>query len=417
MIARDRYLNQLIERIGTSKIKIITGLRRSGKSYLLNTIFTNYLLSKGVDKSHIIFIELDDEKNEYLLEKGKLREYIENIASDDNAQYYIILDEIQLVENFVRAVNSLNKHKNYDLYITGSNSKFLSKDINDEFKDRGTEINIRPLSFSEFYPAYKGEKKDALNYYLVYGGMPGLFEEPNDLAKKEYLDRLMKKVYIDDIRKNINTGLIDELSATVDALCSVTGNLTNPLNMTHYLKSNKNIKIDNETVARFFEGIKDAFLFDEVKRFNIKGLKYLNTPSKFYCRDIGLRNVRLNFREQNKGFLIENCVYNELKTRGYDVDVGFIEKKFKDKNGKWQYKQNEVDFIARKYDKQYYIQVVDKMPKDGHEENEYESLRSVPGSFKKLLVVNDNFIEYTNNDGILIISLEKFLLDNRSLDI
>ena len=184
MIDRDRYLNQLIERIGTSKIKIITGLRRSGKSYLLNTIFTNYLLSKGVDKSHIIFIELDDEKNEYLLEKGKLREYIENIASDDNTQYYIILDEIQLVENFVRAVNSLNKHKNYDLYITGSNSKFLSKDINDEFKDRGTEINIRPLSFSEFYPAYKGEKKDALNYYLVYGGMPGLFEEPNDLAKE-----------------------------------------------------------------------------------------------------------------------------------------------------------------------------------------------------------------------------------------
>ena len=247
--------------------------------------------------------------------------------------------------------------------------------------------------------------------------MPGLFEEPNDLAKKEYLDRLMKKVYIDDIRKNINTGLIDELSATVDALCSVTGNLTNPLNMTHYLKSNKNIKIDNETVARFFEGIKDAFLFDEVKRFNIKGLEYLNTPSKFYCRDIGLRNVRLNFREQNKGFLIENCVYNELKTRGYDVDVGFIEKKFKDKNGKWQYKQNEVDFIARKYDKQYYIQVVDKMPKYGHEENEYESLRSVPGSFKKLLVVNDNFIEYTNNDGILMISLERFLLDYRSLDI
>ena len=352
-----------------------------------------------------------------MLEKGKFREYIENIASDDNAQYYIILDEIQLVENFVRAVNSLNKHKNYYLYITGSNSKFLSKDINDEFKDRGTEINIRPLSFSEFYPAYKGEKKDALNYYLVYGGMPGLFEEPNDLAKKEYLDRLMKKVYIDDIRKNINTGLIDELSATVDALCSVTGNLTNPLNMTHYLKSNKNIKIDNETVSRFFEGIEDAYLFDEVKRFNIKGLEYLNTPSKFYCRDIGLRNVRLNFREQNKGFLIENCVYNELKTRGYDVDVGFIEKKFKDKNGKRQYKQNEVYFIARKYDKQYYIQVVDKMPKYGHEENEYESLRSVPGSFKKLLVVNDNFIEYTNNDGILIISLEKFLLDYRSLDL
>lgn len=417
MIPRDLYLNQLIERKESSKIKIVTGLRRSGKSYLLNTLFMNYLLNNGVEKSQIVFVELDDEKNEELLEKGKLREYIENLANDETKQYYIILDEIQLVDNFVRAVNSLNKHTNYDLYITGSNSKFLSKDINDEFKDRGTEINIRPLSFSEFYSAYKGDKKDALNYYLVYGGMPGLFEEPSDLAKREYLDRLMKKVYIDDIRKNINTNLVDELSATVDALCSVTGNLTNPLNMSNYLMSNRKIKIDNETVKKFFEGIEDAFLFDEVKRFNIRGLEYLSTPSKFYCRDIGLRNVRLNFREQNKGFLIENCVYNELKTRGYDVDVGFIEKKFKDKNGKWQYKQNEVDFIARKFDKQYYIQVVDKMPEGEHKDNEYESLKSVPGSFKKILVVNENFIEYTNIDGILIISLEKFLLDTQSLSL
>lgn len=417
MIPRDLYLNQLIERKESSKIKIVTGLRRSGKSYLLNTLFMNYLLNNGVEKSQIVFVELDDEKNEELLEKGKLREYIENLANDETKQYYIILDEIQLVDNFVRAVNSLNKHANYDLYITGSNSKFLSKDINDEFKDRGTEINIRPLSFSEFYSAYKGDKKDALSYYLVYGGMPGLFEEPSDLAKREYLERLMKKVYIDDIRKNINTNLVDELSATVDALCSVTGNLTNPLNMSNYLMSNRKIKIDNETVKKFFEGIEDAFLFDEVKRFNIRGLEYLSTPSKFYCRDIGLRNVRLNFREQNKGFLIENCVYNELKTRGYDVDVGFIEKKFKDKNGKWQYKQNEVDFIARKFDKQYYIQVVDKMPESEHKDNEYESLKNVPGSFKKILVVNENFIEYTNIDGILIISLEKFLLDTQSLSL
>lgn len=416
IIKRDYYLNQIISRMHSSKIKIITGLRRSGKSYLLNQLFRNYLLNNGVEKECIISVELDDEKNEILLEKGKLREYVENIANNENKQYYIILDEIQLVDNFVRAVNSLNKHSNYDLYITGSNSKFLSKDINDEFKDRGTEINIRPLSYSEFYDAYEGDKKDALNSYLMYGGMPGLFEETTDNGKRQYLDRLMKKVYIDDIRKNINTFLVDELSATVDVLCSITGNLTNPLNMVHYLESNKNIKIDNETITKFFEGIKDAYLFDEAKRFNIRGLEYLNTPSKYYCRDIGLRNVRLSFREQNQGFLIENCVFNELKTRGYEVDVGFIEKKFKDKNGKWQYQQNEVDFIARNFDKQYYIQVVDSAPSGIHKENEYKSLLSVPGSFRKMMIINSNIFHYVNNDGILIISLEEFLLNKDSLN-
>lgn len=417
VIKRDYYLNQIISRMHSSKIKIITGLRRSGKSYLLNQLFRNYLINNGVEKECIISVELDDEKNEILLEKGKLREYVENIANNENRQYYIILDEIQLVDNFVRAVNSLNKHSNYDLYITGSNSKFLSKDINDEFKDRGTEINIRPLSYSEFYDAYEGDKKYALSAYLMYGGMPGLFEETTDNGKRQYLDRLMKKVYIDDIRKNINTFLVDELSATVDVLCSITGNLTNPLNMVHYLESNKNIKIDNETITKFFEGIKDAYLFDEAKRFNIRGLEYLNTPSKYYCRDIGLRNVRLNFREQNKGFLIENCVFNELKTRGYEVDVGFIEKKFKDKNGKWQYQQNEVDFIARNFDKQYYIQVVDSTPSGIHKENEYMSLLSVPGSFRKIMIINSNFFHYVNNDGILIISLEEFLLNQNSLNL
>ena len=414
MINRDYYLKQLIERKHSSKIKIVTGLRRSGKSYLLGEIFRQHLIENGVKDEQIIIVELDDEKNDSLLEKGKL---IEKIANDENKQYYIILDEIQLVEDFVRAVNSLNKHKNYDLYVTGSNSKFLSKDINDEFKDRGTEINVRPLSFSEYYPAFKGDKRFALQEYLRFGGMPGLFEESTEQGKIKYLDNLMKKVYVDDIRKKINTTLIDELSATVDALCSVTGNLTNPLNMANYLMSEKQIKIDNETVTKFFEGVKDAFLFDEVKRYNIKGMTYLNTPSKYYCQDIGLRNVRINFREPNEGFLIENAIYNELKTRGYLVDVGFVETKVKNKLGKWVYAQLEVDFIVRRGSKEYYVQVMDEVPVGKHLNNEYDSLLAVPGSFKKIVVINKPLLSYTNKDGILIISLEEFLLNQNSLDL
>ena len=416
MIKRDYYLNQLIEKRHSSKVKIITGLRRSGKSFLLTQIYKNYLLDNGVTLDQIIIVELDDEKNDALLSKGALRLYIESIANDENKQYYIFLDEIQDVEDFVRAVNSLNKHPNYDVYITGSNSKFLSKDINDEFKDRGTEINVRPLSYSEFYDAYDGDKRFALQQYLRFGGMPGLFEEKTEQGKIKYLDNLMKKVYVDDIKKNINTKLVDELSATVDALCSVTGSLTNPLNMSNYLKSEKKMKIDNETVLKFLIGITDAFLFDEVKRFNIKGLKYLNTPSKFYCQDIGLRNVRLNFREPNEGFLIENVLYNELKTRGYLVDVGFVERKIKNKLGDWVYAQCEVDFIARRASKEYYIQVMDEVPEGKHKNNEYDSLLAVPGSFKKIIVLNRPLLSYTNRDGVLVISLEEFLLNQNSLE-
>jgi len=414
MINRDFYLNQLIVKRRSSKI---TGLRRSGKSYLLSKLYKNYLLNSGVDEKQIVIVELDDEVNDALLEKGKLREYIEKIANDKNIQYYIFIDEIQLADDFVRTINSLNKHENYDIYITGSNSKFLSKDINDEFKDRGTEINVRPLSFSEYYSAYIKDKRFALQDYLRYGGMPGLFEEEGDLAKEKYLDNLMKKVYIDDIRKNINTKLVDELSATVDALCSITGNLTNPLNMVNYLASNKKIKIDNETITKFFEGITDAFLFDQVKRYNIRGKGYLNTPSKFYCQDVGLRNIRINFREPNQGFLIENTVYNELMTRGYRVDVGFIEQKKKNKDGKYVYVQSEVDFIARISSKEYYIQIMDEIPEGNHLNNEYDSLLAVPGSFKKIIVINKPIIHYTNDMGILVISLEDFLINLDSLNI
>lgn len=417
IIKRDQYLNQLINAKHSSKVKIITGLRRSGKSFLLSVLYKNYLISNGVKENQIVIVELDDSKYDTLLHNNELVKFIERKAPNHNKQYYIFLDEIQLVDNFVRIVNSLNKHKNYDIYITGSNSKFLSKDINDEFKDRGSEINIRPLSFSEYYPYFKGDKRFALQTYLKYGGMPGLFEEKTDIAKEKYLNNLMRKVYIDDIRKNINTKLRDELSSTVDALCSVTGSLTNPNNMANYLRSNKHIKINHETVDKFFEGITDAFLFDKVLRYDIRGKEYLDTIAKYYCEDVGLRNVRLNFRENNQGFLIENALYNELMMREYHVDVGSYKAKIKNKNGKWVNSICEVDFVARKGSKEYYIQVMNKMPLGRHLDNEYDALIKVRSSFKKIVVINQPLVSYTNNDGILIISLEEFLIKKNSLDL
>lgn len=416
-IKRDLYLQQLIDKKDSPKVKIITGLRRSGKSYLLNTLYKNWLLRSGVGDGQIVSIELDDEKNDALLAKGELVRRVESLAEDPAVRYYVFLDEIQLADDFVRAVNSLAKHPNYDVYITGSNSRFLSKDINDQFKDRGSEINVRPLSYSEYYPAFQGDKRLALQSYLKYGGMPGLFQETSDLAREKYLENLMSKVYIDDIQKNINTPLVDELSATVDALCSVTGSLTNPLNMANYLSSARGIKIDNETIAKFFAGIVDAYLFDQVKRYNIRGKEYLSTPSKYYCRDVGLRNVRLNFREPNQGFLVENTAYNELMARGYRVDVGMIERKVKSKDGKWVYAQGEVDLIARRGSKEYYVQIMDGMPSgEKHGDNEYANLEAVPGSFKKVVVINQFFVPYTNDEGILVIPLEDFLLNLNSLD-
>ncbi len=417
MIKRDFYLNQLITKRKSSKVKIITGLRRSGKSYLLTKLYKEYLKSIGIKNSQIIIVELDDETNDELLKKGNLRKYVETLANDATKDYYIFLDEIQLVEDFVRAVNSLNKHENYDIYITGSNSRFLSKDINDEFKDRGTEINVRPLSFSEFYSAFNGDKHFALRDYLRFGGMPALFEEESDLSKERYLNSLMQKVYIDDIKKRLGTKNVDELSSVVDALCSITGNLTNPLNMANYLSSERNIKISYETVSSFLDGVVDAFLFDKVRRYNIRGKEYLRTSSKYYCEDIGLRNARLNFREPNQGFLIENTVYNELATRGYRVDVGFLERKVKNKDNKWVYAQSEVDFIARTASKEYYIQIMDNIPQGKHLDNEYDALLAIPGSFKKLMVVNSPILSYTNDNGILVISLEEFLLDQNSLNL
>lgn len=415
-IKRDRYLQKLIDRRHSSYIKIITGIRRCGKSYLLKTLYYDYLLSQGVDNDQIITVELDDDRFEDLRDKKKLREYIEAKASDNNTRYYIFIDEVQIAKDFEGTVISLNNHDNYDVYIAGSNSEFLSKDISTRFKDRGSEIRIHPLSYEEYYGAYQGDKRFALRDYLTYGGMPHLFDEKTEADKISYLNNLINRTYLSDVVERNGLRLPEEMSSLFDLLCSTTGSLISPSSIAGTLQADKHVKMDDETVFAYIQYLEDAFIFEKARRYNIKGKEYLKTPFKLYPEDVGLRNARINFRQQDRGFGIENVVYNELRNRGYAVDVGLLETRERNSEGRQMYKQNEVDFIARLASKEYYIQVMDEVPEGRHKENEYSNLIKVPGSFKKIAVINRPFKAYTDENGILIISLEEFLIDQDSLN-
>ena len=417
IIKRDRYLQKLVERRHSSYIKIITGIRRCGKSYLLKVLYYNYLLSQGINKNQIIIVELDDDRFEDVRDKKKLREYIEANASDNNTQYYIFIDEVQIVKDFEGTIISLNNHNNYDVYITGSNSEFLSKDISTRFKDRGSEIRIHPLSYEEYYYSYQGDKRFALRDYLTYGGMPRLFDEKTEADKISYLNNLINSTYLSDVVERNNLRLPEEMSSLFDMLCSMTGSLISPSSIAGTLQADKHIRIDDETVFAYIQYLEDAFIFERAKRYNIKGKEYLKTPFKFYPEDVGLRNARINFRQQDRGFGIENVVYNELRNRGYAVDVGLLETRERNSEGKQVYKQKEVDFIARFASKEYYVQVMDEVPEGQHKNNEYSNLIKVPGSFRKIAVINKPFKSYTDESGILIISLEEFLIDQDSLNL
>lgn len=416
-IARDEYLNQLILRKHGPYIKIITGVRRCGKSYLLKTIFRNHLLSEGVAPEQIVTVELDDDTFEDLRDRKTLRAYIEQKAPDESTQYYVILDEIQMVEAFEGTVVSLNNHDNYDVYITGSNSRFLSKDISSRFRDRGVEIRVHPLSYREFYDAYVGDKRFALGEYLTYGGMPHLFDEPDEASKVRYLVNLVSQTYMLDVVERNDVRRPEEMAALFDVLCSTTGSLVNPNGLAGTLLAEKHVKITDDTVYSYIQHFEDAFLFERARRYNIKGKEYLTTPAKYYPEDVGLRNARINFRQTDIGFGIENVVYNELRARGYSVDVGLLECRERNSQGKQVYKQKEIDFVARLGSREYYVQVMDKIPSGQHGDNEYDSLRRVPGSFRKLAIVNTPFKSFVNDDGILVISLEEFLLDKDSLNL
>ena len=415
MIKRDLYLQRLIDRMNNGSIKVITGIRRCGKSVLLFDIFADYLKNVGIDDAHILKYTLDNIKMRQFRDPEKLYDDITAKLSDQG-KYYLFLDEIQFVDNFSELMNSLSQLKNVDTYVTGSNSRFLSSDILTEFRGRGDEVRVYPLSFSEFYLAKGGDKYEAWDEYHLYGGMPALFERNNNEQKSEYLKSLMSKVYLSDIVERNHVQYPDEMDSIVDFLCSAIGSLTNPKKISDTLKSIKGKSISDVTAKNYLGYLTDAFLFDSAKRYDVKGKKYFETPLKYYMADVGLRNARLNFRQIEENHIMENVIFNELKVRGYSVDVGVVESK-ETIDGKRKLKQLEIDFVANKGSKKYYIQSAYEMPTEEKLRQEKRSLIKVGDSFKKIVVVKENIRPQIDEEGIVTMGLINFLLDLNSLDL
>ena len=414
MIQRDLYLNKLISRMHNGSIKVITGIRRAGKSVLLFNLFNDYLIEKGVEECYILKYKLDNIKSRPLRDPEKLYDDIISRMAD-SGYYYLFLDEIQFVEDFSELMNSLSQVPNLDVYVTGSNSKFLSIDILTEFRGRGDEVRVYPLSFKEFYSARGGDKYEAWDEYHIYGGMPALSERKTVEEKTNYLKNLLDKVYLSDIVERNRVQYGDELNAIVDFLCSSIGSLTNPKKISDTLRSVKGKSLSSFTAKNYLDYLCDAFLFDYAKRYDVKGKKYFDTPLKYYIADIGLRNARLNFRQTEENHIMENVIYNELKIRGFSVDVGVVETR-EITNGKRQAKQLEIDFIANNGNKRYYIQSAYEMPTSEKIEQERKSLIKVNDFFKKIIIVKDNISPQIDEYGITTIGLLNFLLDENSLE-
>ena len=410
-IKRDYYLQKLIDRKENHLIKIITGIRRCGKSYLLNHIFKNYLLETGVNADHIIMVSLDDDDSESLLDVHNLNTYIKSQIKDDDL-HYILLDEIQLVEGFESLLNGLLRKENLDVYVTGSNSKFLSSDIITEFRGRGDEIRVYPLSFSEFYSAYEGSKEDAWQEYYTYGGLPLVLSYKNEIDKMAYLENQRKNVYLNDVIERNNIQNEQDLYTIVEILSSSVGSLTNPLKLANTFKSNNKItSITDKTIYNYLNYLEDAFLIESTKRYDVKGKKYIETPKKYYFTDIGIRNSFLNFRQQEENHLMENIIYIELRRRGFNVDVGVVE--VRDKTGQ---KKLEIDFVANRGNNRYYIQSALTIDSKEKREQEERSLINTNDFFRKIIIVKDNIKRWRDEKGIVIMGIVDFLLDFDSLD-
>lgn len=414
-VKRDTYLNRLIVRRNNNMVKAITGPRRAGKSFLLNPIFKDYLLEQGVQEDHIISISFDieDEDNpRELLDREKLKEYLYSRIISKTEPYYVFLDEIQEVENFEKIVNGLNNRPNVDVYITGSNSKFLSNDIITIFRGRSDEVNIMPFTFKEFCQDRQESVGELWKEYYTFGGLPALRMMPTYEQKTSYLQRLWKKTYLDDVVERHHVENREALEAITDALCSSVGSLTNTSRITNTLSSVRKIKISDDTVSKYIGYLEEAFLFNEAKRYNIKGNKYYENIKKYYSVDVGLRNVRLNYRQLEQTHLMENIIFNELLHRGYVVDVGVIEARAM-KNGKSEYKQYEVDFIATNGNEKYYIQSAYELSSDTKREQELNSLNRIDDSFQKIVIVKDDIMPYRDEKGIYFIGLFQFLMSDK----
>ena len=415
-IKRDKYLNDLINRMHNGMIKVVTGIRRCGKSYLLFNIFKNYLLEHGVAASHIITIELDQRKNKKYRDPDTILDYIESLIEDDE-QYYIMLDEVQMLQEFEEALNSLLHIRNADIYVTGSNSKFLSKDVITEFRGRGDEIHIYPLTFKEFMEAYDGDMYRGWAEYVVYGGLPLTVTMKTEEQKISYLTNLFKETYLKDIIERHHIEKTQELEDLVNILASAIGSLTNPPKIEATFKSAIQSTISLNTIRQYIEHLEDAFIINKANRYNVKGRKYIGTPLKYYFEDVGLRNARLGFRQVEETHLMENIIYNELRSRGYTVDVGVVEKRGTDENGKEYKNQLEIDFVANLGSKRYYIQSAFSMPTEEKRIQEKVPLVNVNDSFKKIIVVKDVVNVTRDEDGITTMSIYDFLLKENSLEL
>lgn len=414
-IKRDAYLEQLKLRKDNGMIKIITGIRRCGKSFLLFVLFKKYLLESGVDNEHIIEIALDGIENEKLRNPKKCYQYIKDVMKDEQ-KYYLLLDEVQFMPRFEEVLNSLLRINNIDVYVTGSNSKFLSSDVVTEFRGRGDEIRIHPLSFAEFYMAYEGEYDDAWNEYMIYGGLPQVIQLSTERQKAEYLKNMFTNVYIKDVVERNKLQNVDEIDTLVDVLASAIGAPTNPTKISKTFKSERGITYSNKTISNHIEYLTQSFLISKASRYDIKGRKYVGANQKYYFTDIGLRNARLNFRQQEPTHIIENIVYNELLIRGYNVDIGIVEVYGKNEEGKTIRKQLEIDFVVNQGSKRYYIQVAYDMSSEEKQAQEFNSLRNIPDSFKKIVIVNGTKKPWRNDEGFVIMGMKYFLLNGDSLE-
>ena len=407
-IIRNRYLSKLISKMNNGLVKIITGIRRCGKSYLLNQIFYRYLIKIGINKDNIIMISLDDLENEYLLDPYKLNEYVKSKIID-NGKYYVFIDEIQEVSNFVKVLNGWLKIPNLDIYVTGSNSKFLSSDIITEFRGRGDQIHVFPLSFYEFFKATKLDFNEAFKLFAVYGGMPFVVLQKNELDKMQYLFNLYNEIYLKDIKERYKIKNDSNLMELLAILASNIGSLTNSYKLSNSFKS-KNISISKNTLDSYLRILEDSFLINKSTRYDIKGKKYITTPYKYYFSDIGLRNVRLGFRQIEENHIMENIIYNELIYRGFSVDIGIIEISEKNSNGSFVRKSIEIDFIVNKGNSKVYIQSSYHLPTDEKLKQEIRPFLNTKDFFKKIIIVHDDIKRKKDENGIITMSIKDFLL-------
>lgn len=430
-VQRPRYLKRLIEKKDNCRAKIITGIRRCGKSYLLFELYRKYLLSQGVNEDQIIMIDLDNLQNMEYRNPISLNEYIRGKIQNNDKKYYIFIDEIQNIEaipnpylqgtgakiTFVDLVIGLIKIPNVDVYITGSNSKMLSSEVLTEFRDRGDEIRVYPFSFSEFNSCYEGNNIDAFDEYCLYGGMPRIVQLEGHRKKSEYLKSIFTTTYMKDIvDRNKITKDVSIMEHLLDVISSQIGSLSNPTKLANTFMSENSLKISQNTVSNYLDYFIDAFLIEKVRRYDVKGKRYISSPYKYYFSDLGLRNARLNFRQNEKSHMMENVIYNELRMRGFDVDVGVVEYNYKDTEKRTVRKNLEIDFIINMGSKRYYIQSALNVDSKEKQKQETESLRRTGDSFKKIVVVKDRIVPRYDDAGVLYVGVEKFLLEEEIID-